>query len=170
MAASHYTGLTAVADVIKDLDTQIAVSKLLEATVGRTWWMCFWSWHHSQCSQSQPMALIGVAAALGEGLSMTSRLLKHKGGKVPYGKAELLTIAKSCVSWAEPGLGFKHVLKCFNMSWKWTNHFLKLCDWVLSMWLCYLFEFNMISYLNNACKYLTQYSACMNSFKMSCLF
>lgn len=35
MAASHYTGLTAVADVIKDLDTQIAVSKP-EATVGRT--------------------------------------------------------------------------------------------------------------------------------------
>lgn len=28
MAASHYSGLTAVADVIKDLDTQIAVSKL----------------------------------------------------------------------------------------------------------------------------------------------
>uniref|UniRef100_A0A8I5KPH6 TATA-box binding protein associated factor 12 n=1 Tax=Homo sapiens TaxID=9606 RepID=A0A8I5KPH6_HUMAN len=25
MAASHFTGLTAVADVIKDLDTQIAV-------------------------------------------------------------------------------------------------------------------------------------------------
>jgi hypothetical protein len=36
MAASHFTGLTAVADVIKDLDTQIAVSKLLEVTVGRT--------------------------------------------------------------------------------------------------------------------------------------
>lgn len=37
MAASHFTGLTAVADVIKDLDTQIAVSKLVEATVGGTW-------------------------------------------------------------------------------------------------------------------------------------
>lgn len=37
MAASHFTGLTAVADVIKDLDTQIAVSKQFEVTVGGTW-------------------------------------------------------------------------------------------------------------------------------------
>lgn len=37
MAASPYSGLTAVADVIKDLDTQIAVSKFLEAAWGRTW-------------------------------------------------------------------------------------------------------------------------------------
>lgn len=37
MAASQFTGLTAVADVIKDLDTQIAVSKLVEAAVDGIW-------------------------------------------------------------------------------------------------------------------------------------